>query len=280
MPSGPASPARFRVAQGDVPFGQPVLLRLDMPFCRRRFDLMATVISTSAQVTDLELESVPGELMLLIDHLERAELDPGGRLSDADEDSSASIEIAIEETDAELEFTDADDSGYWASLFTPASADMQGELDRAGVQAIALMCTEDGPTGVLRIWSGARRIVGYIQRGTPLLMLAEPPGDEGNLDLALIGTPEVDLEVFGEAIDRQERTGDPLAAILLEMRAIDHAALLALASDEARVLLDALKADSRGRFAFWATEVPTASDGVTVDVAALLIAAGILLAEE
>ncbi|MDP7112180.1 MAG: hypothetical protein QGH45_09460, partial [Myxococcota bacterium] len=61
---------RFRVQQGDVPFGQPVVLRLDMPFCRRRFDLMATVVSTSADVTDLEIEPIPGELELLIDHLE------------------------------------------------------------------------------------------------------------------------------------------------------------------------------------------------------------------
>ena len=86
--------------------------------------------------------------------------------------------------------------------------------------------------------------------------------------------------MFGEAIDRQERTGDPLATVLLELGAIDHATLLSLAQQEAQILLDALQADPRGRFSFWTAEVPTASDGITVDVAALLLAAGILLSGE
>lgn len=272
---------RFRVPQGDVPFGQPVVLRLDMPFCRRRFDLMATVVSTSADVTDLEIEPIPGELELLIDHLERAELEPAqGGFGDLDEDSSASIEINIEATDGDLEFTDADDSGYWASLFTPSTVDLAGALDSTGIETIRHLFGDDGPTGVLRVWSGTRRVVGYVQQGAPLLFLAEPAGDMGNLDLALIGTPDVDLEVFGEAIDRQERSGDPLATILLEMGAIDHPSLLAIATQEAKVLADSLREDPGGRFAFWATEVPTASDGDTIDVGALLLAASILLTEE
>lgn len=270
---------RFSLAATTVSFGQPVRLRLEMPFCRRRFDLMGTVVSSTRAGTDLELDPIPGELELLIDHLERAQLNQQmptfGDLED--EESSTSIEIQIEESDGGLEFTDAEDSGYWASLVTHAEADIEGALDDPGLAALAEVCGDGGPTGVLRIERSGQCIVGYVQRGTPLLFLSEPAADEGNLEIALIGSTDIDLDVFGGAIERQESTGDPLAVILLEMDAIRPAALLELAGQEARAVLSTVGPEPDGRFRFWAAEVPMASDGVTVDVGALLIASGILL---
>ncbi len=271
---------RFSLPQAAVPFGQPVRLRLEMPFCRRRFDLHGTVISSTTSGTDLDLDPIPGELELLIDHLERSQLNGGGlqfRDLEEEDESSTSIEIQIEESDGGLEFTDAEDSGYWASLITQSDADVGGALDAPGLLSLAELCQEGGPTGVLRIQRSDGVAVGYVQRGVPLLFLAEPPPDEGNLDLALIGSPDIDLNVFGDAIERQEVSGDPLAVILLEMRAIPRDALLELARQEARMLLKTVGPDPGGRFSFWAAEVPMASDGVTVDVGAMLLAAGLLL---
>lgn len=262
-------------------FGQPVRLRLEMPFCRRAFDVTATVISATASSTALDLDPIPGELELFLDQLERDEVagPQRGPMFADDEDSSVSIEIRIETSD-DLEFTDDEDSDYWANLLVADSADLTGNLDAAGLKAIRDMCTEGGPTGALSLHGADHQTVCFIQAGEPLVCQSEPADEGANLDLALVMSPDIEIEVFDQAIDRQIETGGSLASVLLEMRALTADQLLDVARKDAGEALDALTVDPTVSYAFWATEIPTASDGQTVDVAALLLAAGILFAGE
>ncbi len=274
---------RFSVTSATVPFGQPVRLRLEMPFCRRRFDLMGTVVSERGEGVELDLDPIPGELELLIDYLERAEIEgprPAFRALEDDEESSTSIEIQFDESMDDSEVTVAEDSGIWTDRPGGHETEVDGGLDPEGMGVITRLLGDDGATGVLRIDHSGGRILGYLQAGTPLLFLAEPPPEEGNLDLALIASPDIDLDAFGEAIEQQERTGDPLGAILLSMDAIAPDALLALARTEAGLLLDALEPDPDGRFVYRSAEIPGNGDGDEPDVAAMLLAASVLLAED